>query len=133
CGLPSWHQPHPFREVGMNTTANPLVLVTGSSGFLGQAIIQGLLGRYSIIGLDARKPRNAIEGVETIEVDLTSDASVASAFEQVRARAAGRIASVIHLAAYYDTTGREDPRYESVTVQGTGRLLRALRSFDTDQ
>ena len=34
-----------------------------------------------------------------------------------------RIASVIHLAAYYDTTGEENPKYNAVTVQGTRRLL----------
>src|SRR5690606_11182332 len=40
---------------------------------------------------------------------------------------------VIHLAAYYDTTGEDDPRYDAVTVQGTRRLLSALRRFETQQ
>ena len=44
-----------------------------------------------------------------------------------------RIASVIHLVAYFDFTGEENPLYQSVTVDGTRRLLRALRPFEVEQ
>ena len=49
----------------------PTVLITGSSGFLGQAIAQGLRERYRVIGLDVGKPKQPIEGMETVEIDLT--------------------------------------------------------------
>ena len=111
----------------------PTVLITGSSGFLGQAIARGLMDRYRVIGLDVSRPKKPLPGIETIEIDLTSDAIVAKALDQVRARTGGRIASVIHLAAYYDTTGEDNPRYDTVTVQGTRRLLAALQAFDTEQ
>jgi nucleoside-diphosphate-sugar epimerase len=84
----------------------PTVLITGSNGFLGQAIARGLLGRYRVIGVDLGQPKQPLDGMETIEVDLTSDQSVADALEQVRGMAGDRIASVIHLAAYYDTPAR---------------------------
>ncbi|MGY3033312.1 nucleoside-diphosphate-sugar epimerase/uncharacterized membrane protein [Bradyrhizobium sp. USDA 4354] len=113
--------------------SRPTVLITGSSGFLGQAIARGLMDRYQVIGLDVSRPKKPLPGMETIEIDLTSDAIVAKALDQVRARTGGRIASVIHLAAYYDTTGENDPRYDAVTVQGTRRLLAALQAFDTEQ
>jgi nucleoside-diphosphate-sugar epimerase len=45
----------------------------------------------------------------------------------------GRIASVVHLAAYYDTTGEDSPKYDAVTVQGTRRLLSALKKLGTEQ
>ena len=41
----------------------------------------------------------------------------------MRQIAGDRIASLIHLAAYYDTTGEDNPKYDAVTVQGTRRLL----------
>jgi nucleoside-diphosphate-sugar epimerase len=44
-----------------------------------------------------------------------------------------RIASVIHLAAYYDFSGEPSPKYEEITVQGTGRLLRGLKGFQVEQ
>lgn len=52
----------------------PTMLITGSSGFLGQAIARGLRERYRIIGLDVRKPKQPIDGMKTVEIDLTSSA-----------------------------------------------------------
>lgn len=67
------------------------------------------------------------------EIDLTSDQSVANALAEVRRVAADKIGSVIHLAAYYDTTGGDNPKYDQVTVQGTRRLLDQLKAFETEQ
>lgn len=114
-------------------TNRPTVLITGSSGFLGQAIARGLCDRYEVIGLDVAMPEGRSETVETIRIDLTSDESVRTALEKVRERSDGRIASVIHLAAYYDTSGKSDPKYDAVNVDGTRRLLAALRSLETEQ
>ncbi|MCL4182620.1 MAG: NAD-dependent epimerase/dehydratase family protein [Burkholderiaceae bacterium] len=116
-----------------DTASRPTVVITGSSGFLGRAIAAGLHDRYRVIGLDVRKPDKSVDGMETIEVDLTSDESVDAAIDEAAGSAGGRIASVIHLAAYYDTTGEDDPRYEAVTVQGTRRLLDALKKVGTEQ
>jgi nucleoside-diphosphate-sugar epimerase len=55
------------------------------------------------------------------------------ALSAVRRRHGNRIASVIHLAAYYDFSGAPSPLYEQVTVRGTERLLRALHSFEVEQ
>jgi nucleoside-diphosphate-sugar epimerase len=117
----------------MSAHPSDTVVITGSSGFLGQAIARGLMGRYRVIGLDRDAPRTPIEGVETIEIDLTSDKSVAAAMSKVHERTGGRIASVVHLAAYYDTTGEENPLYDQVTVQGTRRLLGQLKTMRCDQ
>jgi nucleoside-diphosphate-sugar epimerase/uncharacterized membrane protein len=111
----------------------PTVLITGSSGFLGQAIARGLIDRYRVIGLDVAKPKHPPAGMETIGIDLTSDESVSRAVEAAREPSGGRIASVIHLAAYYDTTGKDNPKYDAVTVQGTRRLLNALTAIETEQ
>ncbi|NMJ41441.1 NAD-dependent epimerase/dehydratase family protein [Roseomonas sp. JC162] len=111
----------------------PTILITGSGGFLGRAIAEALRDRYRIIGLDVRKQEGAGGDLETIEVDLASRSSVNAALAQAADKAGGRFASVIHLAAYYDTTGEEDPRYDSVTVQGTRRLLHALKRLGTEQ
>src|SRR3546814_19037571 len=68
------------------------VLITGSSGFLGQSIARGLLDRYRIIGLDLTQPKKPVAGVETIEINLTSDDDVATAMAEVRQRVGNRIA-----------------------------------------
>ena len=41
---------------------------------------------------------------------------------------------MIHLAAYYDLSGQPNPKYDSITVEGTRRLLRGLRKgFEVGQ
>jgi len=114
-------------------TNRPTILMTGASGFLGQAIARRLRDRYRLIGLDIAAPKKPLEGFETIETDLTSDDSVREAVEATRKRSGGRLASVIHLAAYYDTTGKPNPKYDAVNVQGTRRLLAALQGIETEQ
>jgi nucleoside-diphosphate-sugar epimerase/uncharacterized membrane protein len=112
----------------------PTVLMTGCNGFLGQAIARGLLGGgYRVIGLDVRQPATTLDQMDTIEIDLASDATVTGALDRVRQLAGERIASVIHLAAYYDTTGEDNPKYREVTVDGTRRLLDALKGFELEQ
>lgn len=52
---------------------------------------------------------------------------------RVRKRFGDRIASVVHLAAYFDLTGEPNEKYEQITVRGTERLLRELKSFAVEQ
>ncbi len=109
------------------------VLITGSNGFLGQAITRRLLKTYRVIGLDIHPSAAPLEGMSTLAVDLTKDVSVQEAVVQARKISGGPIASVIHLAAYYDITGHDDPRYQSVTVEGARRLLAALQGGPVGQ
>jgi len=107
----------------------PVVVITGSSGFLGTAIASRLMPRYRVVGLDTEDPKPPPAGFATIRVDLTSDEKVRDALAEVRRRFDVRLASVIHLAAYYDLSGEPNPKYQAVTVEGTRRLLRGMRDF----
>ena len=55
------------------------------------------------------------------------------AMERVRYAYGNKIASVVHLAAYYDFSGRPSDLYEKVTVQGTKNLLQVLQDFEVEQ
>ena len=45
-----------------------------------------------------------------------------------------RIATVVHLAAYYDFLGEPSPKYDQITIEGTRRLLLGLRDgFQVEQ
>jgi len=108
----------------------PLVLVTGSAGLIGSRVCQRLARDYRVVGLDIKEPQPKREGVDWIECDFTKQASVKEALATVAARYGQRIASVIHLAAYYDFSGSPSPLYDELTVQGTRRLLKELKGFD---
>ena len=111
----------------------PVVIVTGSSGFIGSALVKRLAKRFRVIGFDRDLPPHPPADAECVCIDLADDASVEAAFDRVRTGYGRKIASVIHLAAFFDLSGNPDPRYEAVTVRGTGRLLDALQAFDVEQ
>ncbi|WP_330970198.1 NAD-dependent epimerase/dehydratase family protein, partial [Lysobacter sp. A3-1-A15] len=113
--------------------AKPVVLVTGSSGFIGSAVVQKLAGEFDVVGMDRDASPRACAAAEHIGIDLTSADSIAAAMERVRFAHGGTIASVIHLASYFDLTGEPDPKYEQVTVEGTRRLIEALDGFEVEQ
>jgi nucleoside-diphosphate-sugar epimerase/uncharacterized membrane protein len=110
-----------------------VVIVTGASGFIGSALIARLAGRYALVGFDRAASGEPPPAAECVCIDLTSEAAVKSAFERVRIAYGRRIASVIHLAAYFDLTREPSPLYESITVRGTERLLKHLQGFQVEQ
>ena len=109
------------------------VLVTGGSGFVGRTVIERLAGRFDVVCLDVKEPAALPAGATFVRIDLMTERGVDEALQQVRAIHGERIASVIHLAAYFDLTGEPNPKYEAVTIRGTERLLRALHAFKVEQ
>jgi len=110
-----------------------LVLVTGSSGFIGRTLVRWLAAHYTVVALDRPGPPAPPREADCVAVDLAADDDVRAALDDVRGRHGARIASVVHLAAHFDLAGEPHPDYEGVTVRGTERLLRALQSFQVGQ
>jgi len=110
-----------------------VVIVTGSSGMIGSALIHKLAGSYHVVGFDQDGyPFPPVEA-ECVGVDLTSDDRMAFAFKRIRYAYGNKIASVVHLAAYYDFLGEPSDQYDKVTVKGTERMLKYLQDFDVGQ
>lgn len=110
-----------------------IVIVTGSSGFIGAATIKRLAAEHIVVGFDLVLPPHPRPEAECLRVDLTSEDSIKAAFERVRAAYGERIASIVHLAAYFDNSGKPDARYEEVNVHGTQRLLGQAQAFGIEQ
>jgi nucleoside-diphosphate-sugar epimerase len=117
----------------MPDTNKETILVTGSSGFIGRAACNRLGQRFNVVGFDREGAPHPPPVAECVCVDLTSDQSVREGLERVQVGYGERIASVIHLAAYYDFSGEPSEKYETITVQGTERLLRELQKFEVEQ
>jgi nucleoside-diphosphate-sugar epimerase len=108
----------------------PAILITGVSGMIGSTVCRQFDRDYRLIGLDVEPPREACGDVDFHQVDLTDAESVESVLETIRKQTGGHLASVLHLAAYYDFSGQDSPLYQKITIAGTKRLLRALQKFE---
>lgn len=110
--------------------AKPIVLITGAAGNIGRGLAAKLADDYQVVGLD--RPGSTAE-FPLIEADLSEDRSVSEALGVFRDRFGDTIASVIHLAAYFDFSGEQNPLYDKVNVAGTRRLLRNLQPLNVEQ
>ena len=76
------------------------VLITGAGGGMGQAAVQELKCRgYRVLALDI-KPIAAEENVIPVCADITSNESILSAFEQVKA-VTDHLDAIVHFAGIY--------------------------------
>ncbi len=107
-----------------------MVLITGAAGDIGRSLADILSADFRVVGLD-RESGDA--GFPIIAFDLSSEASVEKALGEFRERFGDDIAAVVHLAAFFDATGEDNPLYRIVNVDGTRRLLQALEGFNVDR
>lgn len=114
----------------MANRQKPVVIITGASGNIGSTLCEALKKNYYVIGLDVKPCEKANA---SFDCNLTTDDSVTSAFNKIRAQYGQKFATVIHLAAYFDFTGEPSPLYQSVTIEGTRRLLKTLQDFEVER
>ncbi|PZF32010.1 NAD(P)-dependent oxidoreductase [Curtobacterium sp. MCPF17_051] len=94
------------------------VLVTGASGFLGQATAAAVRDAGHEVRTFQRRP-SGVSGVQDVAGTMTDDAAIARAVDGVEA--------VVHLAAKVSLAG--DPAdFARVNVEGTRSLLGAARA-----
>lgn len=114
------------------TTQNsrPLVLITGAAGNLGQTLARSLCDSYRVVGLDRKAQARPFP---ILEADFASAPSIELALHKLRESFGAKFASIVHLVAYFDFSNADDPRYQSVNIEGTRHFLRALQAFEVEQ
>ncbi|HBY94801.1 MAG TPA: NAD-dependent dehydratase [Chloroflexi bacterium] len=100
-------------------------LVTGATGFVGSAVVRALLARGAAVRTLARAGSNrlnlaGLDGVTTIEGDLTQPESLAAAVRGCD--------TVFHVAAFYSTREEDARLMYQINVGGTKNLLQAARA-----
>ena len=115
-------------------TTRQVILITGSAGYLGTALVQALASDYQVVGFDRKPPKeHQPTRSDFIECDLTKEESVRNALSTFRGRHGDQVTSCVHLAAHYDFSGEPSPLYRTLTIEGTRRLLRELQAFTVEQ
>jgi nucleoside-diphosphate-sugar epimerase len=113
------------------TPENGIIVVTGSNGRIGDAVMRRFAGQFeSIVGFDRKAPAPPPPGCVYMPVEITSDNSVREGLRTIREHHGAHVAAVVHLAAHYDFLGEPSTKYDEITVRGTERLLRGLRELD---
>ncbi len=110
-----------------------VIIITGSCGRIGAAVVKRLGERFHIVGFELLKAFYAAATEELVPVDISSEESVHQAFMHIRNFYGNKIHSVIHLAAYYSFSSQDEAPYNKITVNGTRLLLHHLQSFEVGQ
>ncbi len=99
------------------------ILVTGSAGMIGGYVVKGLIDKgHTVIGVDRVKPKEEIDGLTPVVLDLASKEGVIQLFDDKK------IDRVIHLAALAHTKGAADTSwgaFKKVNVDCAENLFEA--------
>jgi len=79
------------------------ILVTGSAGMIGSYVVKGLIEKgHTVIGVDRVKPKEELNGLKPVVLDLTSKDDLMKLFDE------NKIDRAIHLAALAHTAGMKN-------------------------
>lgn len=83
------------------------ILVTGSAGMIGGYVVKGLIEKgHTVVGVDRVKPKEEIDGLTPVVLDLSSKEDLMKLFEE------NKIDRAIHLAALAHTAGMKNLTWE---------------------
>ncbi|MCP9200157.1 NAD(P)-dependent oxidoreductase [Gramella sp. GC03-9] len=122
---------HP--DQGARNEEKEIVIISGSSGLVGFPLIEKLAKNYRVVGLDRLGPPYPPLQAECVNFDITDEKAIDAAMERIRYGYGSKIASVIHLAAFYSFNTKESPGYEEINIKGTRKFLSQLQDFEVDQ
>ena len=103
----------------------PVIIITGASGFIGRHLLDDLAKDHRIFAIARRSPQECkapvLPNIAWIRADVGDWESISRAFREIAT--AGGADILIHLAAYYDFTGEENPEYKRTNLDGTRNVL----------
>ena len=104
------------------------ILVTGSAGMIGSYVAKGLIEKgHSVVGVDRIKPKQELDGLKPVVLDLASKDNVMQVF------ADNKIDRCIHLAALAHTKGVKDTSFDAfkkVNVDMAENVFEACAKFN---
>jgi nucleoside-diphosphate-sugar epimerase len=105
--------------------AKPWMIITGATGLLGGQLVRMLRKEYRIIALGRRTPAESGvpegPGIEWFRVDIGQIQPLREVFSRIRDLGGAEI--LLHMAAFYDFTGEENPEYNRTNIEGTRNIL----------
>src|SRR5688572_18257144 len=104
----------------------PIVLITGVNGRVGKSILKRFGDHFLIIGIDNEPDHVHLENY--YQVDITDNEAFERCMSTIKEKFGDKIESVIHLVAYYSFGDQDWKKYQEITIEGTRRLIRNLKT-----
>ena len=103
----------------------PSLVLTGASGFIGSYLTDYIKGEFTIFAI-ARRSRNEANipyhpNLHWLQCDISNWSTLSEAAGYINKH--GGADFIIHLAAFYDFTYKDNPAYKLVNVDGTKNML----------
>ena len=115
-----------MRRTSISNTSR-VALVTGASAGIGEATARALLAAgHQVFGTYRKTPERRIDGVQYLQCDVTSDASIAAVVAQVLA-ASQRIDLLVNNAGIGLVAGAEESSVEQAKALFDVNLFGAIR------
>jgi nucleoside-diphosphate-sugar epimerase len=103
----------------------PSIVITGASGFIGSNILDFLKDEYIIFAIARRSRKEANipyhPNLHWLQCDISNPTTVNEAAQYINDN--GGADFILHLAAFYDFTYKNNPAYQLVNVEGTKNML----------
>jgi nucleoside-diphosphate-sugar epimerase len=111
---------------------NQTIIITGASGFIGRHLVEDLKNDYRIFGIARRSQQESNIAINPniawIRTDISDYENTSKAFREIST--AGGADFLIHLAAYYDFSGKNNPQYITTNVEGTKNILELSKNLN---
>jgi len=103
----------------------PSIIVTGASGFIGRHVIDYFEEEFTIFAIARRSRKEANipyhPNLHWLQCDISNPNTLSEVAKYINKN--GGADFVIHLAAFYDFTYKDNPAYTTVNVDGTKNML----------
>ena len=103
----------------------PGILVTGASGFIGRHFVIAVSGKFRLFCIARRGQKEVgiprLDNIHWLQVDIANRKNLLDTYRYIKDHSG--VDYVLHLAAYYDYTLKENPAYEQINVTGTRHVL----------
>lgn len=104
----------------------PSIIITGASGLIGRYLLQYLVDDYNIFAIARRSQKIADipfhKNLQWIQCDIANMDALNEVQNYIIDHGGAKF--IIHLAAYYDFTYKNNPEYKRTNVQGTENMLK---------
>jgi len=108
------------------------IVITGASGFIGRYILDNIKEEYNIFAIARRSRKEANipyhHNLHWIQCDIANWTALSEVMKYIADNGGANF--VIHLAAFYDFTYKDNPEYERTNIKGTENILEFARNIN---